>query len=72
MCIPLIYKCIIIGCTFVRTLAFIVTPTRSFHFRTQRLFVVVVVVVLTLTHNTMQSVVAGQAPITLEWKKYLK
>ena len=31
---------------------------------------VVVVVVLTLTHrhNTMQSVVAGQAPITLEWK----
>ena len=28
-------------------------------------------VVLTLTHNTMQSVVAGQAPITLEWKKYL-
>ena len=31
----------------------------------------VVVVVLTLTHNTMQSVVAGQAPITLEWKKYL-
>ena len=30
--------------------------------------VVVVVVVLTLTnrHNTMQSVVAGQAPITLE------
>ena len=37
------------------------------------LVVVVVVVVLTLTHhhNTMQSVVAGQAPITLEWKKYL-
>ena len=36
--------------------------------------VVVVVVVLTLTqlHNTMPSVVAGQAPITLEWKKYLK
>ena len=35
--------------------------------------VVVVVVVLTLTHchNTMQSVVAGQAPITMEWKKYL-
>ena len=33
---------------------------------------VVVVVVLILTHNTMQSVVAGQAPITLEWKKYLK
>ena len=33
--------------------------------------VVVVVVVLTSTHNTMQSVVAGQAPITLEWKKYL-
>ena len=32
----------------------------------------IVVVVLTLTHNTMQSVVAGQAPITLEWKKYLK
>ena len=31
----------------------------------------VVVVVLTLTHNSMQSVVAGQAPITLEWKKYL-
>ena len=30
-----------------------------------------VVVVLTLTHNTMQSVVAGQVPITLEWKKYL-
>ena len=32
--------------------------------------IVVVVVVLTLTHrhNTMQSVVAGQAPITLEWK----
>ena len=30
-----------------------------------------IVVVLTLTHNTMQSVVAGQAPITLEWKKYL-
>ena len=27
--------------------------------------------VLTLTHNTMQSVVAGQAQITLEWKKYL-
>ena len=22
-------------------------------------------------HNTMQSVVAGQAPITLEWKEYL-
>ena len=34
--------------------------------------VVVFVVVLTLTHNSMQSVVAGQAPITLEWKKYLK
>ena len=32
--------------------------------------VVVVVVVLTLTHNPIQSVVAGQAPITLEWKKY--
>ena len=31
----------------------------------------VAVVVLTLTHNTMPSVVAGQAPITLEWKKYL-
>ena len=31
----------------------------------------VVVVVLTLTHKTMQSVVAGQAPVTLEWKKYL-
>ena len=33
-------------------------------------YVVVVVVVLTLTHRhiTMQSVVAGQAPITLEWK----
>ena len=30
-----------------------------------------VVVVLTLTHNTMKSVVAAQAPITLEWKKYL-
>ena len=32
--------------------------------------VVVVVVVLILTHrrNTVQSVVAGQAPITLEWK----
>ena len=32
--------------------------------------VVVAVVVLTLTHrhNTMPSVVAGQAPITLEWK----
>ena len=31
------------------------------------------IVVLTLTHrhNTMQSVVAGQAPITLERKKYL-
>ena len=31
------------------------------------------IVVLTLTHrhNTIQSVVAGQAPITLEWKKYL-
>ena len=28
----------------------------------------VVVVVITLTHNTMQSVVAGH---TLEWKKYL-
>ena len=35
--------------------------------------VLVVVVVLTLTqrHNTVQSVVAGHAPITLEWKKYL-
>ena len=35
--------------------------------------VVVVAVVLTLTHrhSTMQSVVAGQASITLEWKKYL-
>ena len=35
--------------------------------------VVVVVVVLTVTHrhNTMQSVAAGQAPVTLEWKKYL-
>ena len=31
----------------------------------------VVVVGLTLTHNTMQSLVVGQAPITLEWKKYL-
>ena len=34
----------------------------------------IVVVVLTLTHrhnNTKQSVVAGQAPITLEWKEYL-
>ena len=29
-----------------------------------------VVVVLTLTHNTMQSVVAGQAPLTHGWKKY--
>ena len=38
----------------------------------QDVFVVVVIVVVpTLTHNTMQSVVAGQAPITLEWKKYL-
>ena len=34
--------------------------------------VYVVVVVLTLTHNSMQSVVVGQAPITLEWKEYLK
>ena len=35
--------------------------------------VVVVVVVLTLTHryDTMQSVVAGQAPVNLEWKKSL-
>ena len=35
--------------------------------------VVVVVVVPSLTHrhNTVQSVVAGQALITLEWKKYL-
>ena len=35
--------------------------------------VVVVVVVLTFTHryNTTQPVVAGQAPITLEWKEYL-
>ena len=32
---------------------------------------VVVVVVLTLIHNTMPFVVAGQAPKTLEWKKYL-
>ena len=34
---------------------------------------VVVVVVLTLTHryDTMQSVVAGQAPVNLEWKKSL-
>ena len=31
----------------------------------------IVVVVITLTHNTMQSVVAGHAPITLGWKKYL-
>ena len=32
-----------------------------------------VVVVRTLPQNTMQSVVAGQAPIiALEWKKYLK
>ena len=33
----------------------------------------VFVVVLTLTHRhyTMQSMVAGQAPITLEWEKYL-
>ena len=36
----------------------------------QLVVVVVVVVVLILTHrrNTVQSVVAGQAPITLEWK----
>ena len=33
--------------------------------------VVVVVLTLTLRHNAMQSVVAGQAPKTLEWKKYL-
>ena len=31
-----------------------------------------VVVVLALTHNAMQSVVAGKAAITLECKKYLK
>ena len=31
-------------------------------------YVVVVVLTLTHRHNTMQSVVAGQAPITLEWK----
>ena len=31
----------------------------------------VVVITLTHRHNTMQSVVAGQAPTTLEWKKYL-
>ena len=42
----------------------------SLHSRTNE--VRVVFVVLTLTHNTMQSVVAGQAPITLEWKKYLE
>ena len=39
--------------------------------RETRVSVFVVVVVLTLTHNTIQSVVAGQAPITLEWTKYL-
>ena len=36
--------------------------------------VVVVVVVLTFTphrDNKMRSLVAGQAPTTLEWKKYL-
>ena len=35
--------------------------------------VVIIVAVLTLTHrhNKMQFVVARQAPITLEWKKYL-
>ena len=33
--------------------------------------VVVVVLILTHRHNTLQSVVAGWAPIPLEWKKYL-
>ena len=37
----------------------------------QLLCVYRVVVVLTLTHNTMQAVVAAQAPTTLEWKKHL-
>ena len=32
---------------------------------------VVVVLILTHRHDTMQSVIAGQAPTTLEWKKYL-
>ena len=32
---------------------------------------VVVVITLTHRHNTMQPVVAGPSPITLEWKKYL-
>ena len=34
-------------------------------------YIVAVVLTLTHPHNTMQSVVAGQAPITLEWKKCL-
>ena len=47
------------------------------HVRVVAVVVVVVVaavVVFTLTHrhNTMQSVVAGQVSITLEWKKYLR
>ena len=36
-----------------------------------RLLFVVVVLTLPHRHNTTQSVVAGQTPISLEWKKYL-
>ena len=43
-------------------------PYRSFW---RALVVAVVVLTLTHRHNTMQSVVTGQAPTTLEWKKYL-
>ena len=32
---------------------------------------ILVVVTFTHRHDTIESVVAGQAPITLEWEKYL-
>ena len=36
------------------------------------MYYIVAVLTLTRRHNAiMQSVVAGQAPITLEWKEYL-
>ena len=52
-----------------RSIIFFSEPYISF--LEERTASIVVVLTLTHRHNTMQSVVAGKAPITLEWEKYL-
>ena len=48
-----------------------VYKTMYIYFGIPNIMLFVVVLALTHRHNAMQSVVAEQAPITLEWKKYL-